>query len=78
MSDDWEATSNCSLLVHLDAGEDGVYQSGYAPLTEYQANPQEREPTTDFFQEEEGEEEEVEEEGDKVEEGEREEEEDKE
>ena len=76
MSGDREAISDRSLSVRLDVGDDGVYLSGYAPSTKYEANPQERELSADFSKEEEGEEEEKEEEGDEVEEGEGEEEED--
>ena len=80
MSGDREAISDRSLSVRLDAGDDGVYLSGYAPLTEYEANPQERELSTNFSKEkereEEVEEEKKEEEGVEEEEGEGEEEED--
>ena len=80
MSGDREAISDRSLLVCLDVGDDGVYLSGYAPSTKYEANPRERELSADFSKEEEGEEEveeeEKEEERDEVEEGEGEEEED--
>ena len=80
MSGDREAISDRSLSVRLDAGDDGVYLSGYAPLTEYEANPQERALSANFSKEEEREEEveeeEKEEEGDEEEEGEGEEEED--
>ena len=80
MSGDREAISDRSLSVCLDVGDDGVYLSGYAPSTKYEANPRERELSADFSKEEEGEEEveeeEKEEERDEVEEGEGEEEED--
>ena len=80
MSGDREAISDRSLSVRLDVGDDGVYLSGYAPSTKYEANPRERELSADFSKEEEGEEEveeeEKEEERDEVEEGEGEEEED--
>ena len=80
MSSDREAISDRSLSICLDVGDDGVYLSGYAPSTKYEANPRERELSADFSKEEEGEEEveeeEKEEERDEVEEGEGEEEED--
>ena len=57
MSGDREAISDRSLSVCLDVGDDGVYLSGYAPLTEYEANPQERALSANFSKEEEREEE---------------------
>ena len=46
MSGDREATIDCSVSIHLDAGNDEVRPSGYNPMTEYLMGSQQREPWT--------------------------------
>ena len=62
MSSDKEATSDHSLLVRLDVGNDEVCPSGYDPMTKYPMSSQERESLAHFSEEEEKEEEKEEEE----------------